>query len=644
MWSHSQWRKPLELLLDSWEEAPKYNPRFADLAAEALLRDSQTLLSTCPLGCLSFGGSAQAAHWALLRNALLDTKAFLTDSVLPSCQSRQREKFVTKKRRLATIAPYSGGSSMSSGAPPVMRNTTESLFRFGCLNPGPCGLSQLQSPELLWWRLWEIGRAAQDLKLILLVLPGPRLPEGAELPSGFPYLYVGARGQDWATVGLLLDRSFAKNVVVLTDLSICPRRIWLVLSGTSNSRWLICCFYAPPNGDVDFYTDLVAEAKQSIREHNAITGVLLVGDGNVHLSSCVSHGHSCQCLHCRQTPADRQIEALLLNAGLHCCNPTGMPTHKSGSVIDLVLSTLPSALRDVVVHPVGHVGMSDHSLVTAALDFTLARCSTDGFGRVSWTSGLEWQASLSVLDYSMQSLASLVSTFMRDPVLQNATATRTQIRLRRRIVDAFVWLRDVWCTMAGRLGGSVKVTPPSSGCGAVMSETQAWEQQRERWAKYLALRSEEPQLASKLLAKMLRPKVPVEIQLRHEKSGRPLTAVETVEVLVDDIVQRPTLAVPVGSHGSKKHARLVSAVRQGHALVDPLSEQYVVDDDPLFSMGELESVLATLCPRRFSFRGCYAAVKAPCPGSRLLTLALHNLCYCFCLTATEWAARQYNPL
>eukprot|EP00973_Karenia_brevis_P012862 1746337-Karenia_brevis.AAC.1 len=63
-----------------------------------------------------------------------------------------------------------------------MSTKTLPHLNIGILNPGRCGFATLSGQTLLWWRLWEVASACQALEVHLLVVPGPRLPQGTKFP------------------------------------------------------------------------------------------------------------------------------------------------------------------------------------------------------------------------------------------------------------------------------------------------------------------------------------------------------------------------------------------------------------------------------------------------------------------------------
>jgi hypothetical protein len=78
---------------------------------------------------------------------------------------------------------------------------------------------------------------------------------------------------------------------------------------------------------------------------------------------------------------DRDIGALIQAAGLVAYNPA-IPTHSSGTIIDLVLASLSAPIEVSVCQT--PVGLSDHELVTVNCTITFKATYKNSIGRVEW--------------------------------------------------------------------------------------------------------------------------------------------------------------------------------------------------------------------------------------------------------------------
>jgi hypothetical protein len=143
---------------------------------------------------------------------------------------------------------------------------------------------------------------------------------------------------------------------------------------------------------------------------------------------------------------------------------------------------------------------------------------------------------------------------------------------------------------------------------------------------------------------MIRPSCPLQVALRDGESGAVTPGGDVLQAIVSDIQSRPTNAEPVDASSARRLQQLLSDFRHSAALVHPETSEVLVDEWAPYTRDELDLVLDTLDHKKKCFRGCYAAVKAPCAEGRALTLSLHNLSAVLHITATVWARRLYNSI
>ena len=142
----------------------------------------------------------------------------------------------------------------------------------------------------------------------------------------------------------------------------------------------VCSFYAPSAGTnettrLQFWSALDASL-HSIRALLPHADLVLCGDANLHLPELGS----------AERPADRVVRPLFRDLctrhGLSVCNAPGVATHICNHVLDLVLSSRPSMISDLVVHNGLHCCLhqpaccpalcSDHYLLTFSLTKTVS--------------------------------------------------------------------------------------------------------------------------------------------------------------------------------------------------------------------------------------------------------------------------------
>ena len=120
--------------------------------------------------------------------------------------------------------------------------------------------------------------------------------------------------------------------------------------------------------------------------------VAAFGDGNVHFTDAVQHGHGCRCCHCNQSRPDKQLESLVKASGFSVCLPHG-PTHESGSVIDMIVSSVP-----ISAHVLPHqTARSDHHLVWGTIPKSVQACYADGLSRVMWLNDESWDEAINAI-------------------------------------------------------------------------------------------------------------------------------------------------------------------------------------------------------------------------------------------------------
>ena len=135
------------------------------------------------------------------------------------------------------------------------------------------------------------------------------------------------------------------------------------------------------------------------------------------------------------------------------------------------------------------------------------------------------------------------------------------------------------------------------------------------------------------------------IQLRDPDSGEALDDHDALSAIMQDLLNRPSHAQALDTVFRDHISETVGHIRRHRATWDP-EEQCAVEpeDDHLFSMEELESVLEALDKTKLAFKGSYAAVKADVAGGKHLSLAIVNMSLAWGVSATSGSQRQCNPL
>ena len=147
--------------------------------------------------------------------------------------------------------------------------------------------------------------------------------------------------------------------------------------------------YPAPKGDIPSWSK-IAQDFLFLRTRFPGVKIFIAGDANIHLTGSLQHEDNCRCLHCRQLPNDRLIQAQLVRLGLFASNPP-TPTHASGTCIDLFLTTAED-LRGRIQVLQEQVGLSDHSMVIANFSCSFRLVLSLSIGRVSWSHHDLWES------------------------------------------------------------------------------------------------------------------------------------------------------------------------------------------------------------------------------------------------------------
>ena len=468
------------------------------------------------------------------------------------------------------------------------------------------------------------------------------MPPGIELPPGCSYVFIGHHCQSWDSVGVFLRRDFLAAFTIMESASSSPRRLWLRVLTMQGATLFICAFYGPPGGDSSFFSALCDEARSLLLEHPDTHTVLALGDANIHWRFDMGHHARCTCLHCRPPRQDREAEQALQAFGFVCANNASEPTHKSKTIIDILLSTQPAIISDVTVCGCPY---SDHDLVIGSICAVVEGSLQDGYGRVQWQCSDKWHAAMEWSDGSMQELADLVASFVHDDTLSRKALLLKNINGRRALLDACAWLRDVWVVLVGHLCGMVRLSSTSrSNHDKLGTPAEIWESQKRNWTKYVELRHSNPADASRVLSSLLRPSSHLQLALRDPVDGHPMSPSETIDALTEDLLLKSDQAQSADGEFEAARRAEVQFIRANGALVEPGSLTKMVDMDQLFSQTEVNTVINRLNKNKKCFRGSYSCMKALGFGGRALVCALQNLSFALGITASEWSLRQTTPI
>ena len=312
---------PLSDMICEWLQSV---PR--DMERTAFLKDATGLIALCHKNpqTLRIQGSTVANKTV---QACCDIRRFLQEQVIKPLQHNLPG--------IDTItSPYAGGVSRPSNneLPRTHQASAggDCYFGIASINPGRTGLSALGTDALLHWRLWAINFELLEKGVRFCAVPGARFPPGSCLPEGFRYVWRGVQSDRWDTVGVFIDIEYEQLFTELQGVG--NDRCRLFRLDASNELMILGALCGPPGGDMDLWIKVTADYAALKRRYPSAQ-IIMSGDANIHLSYILRHEHPCACLHCNQSPCDREIEALLTAHGIAAHNPS-RSTHVSGTAIN----------------------------------------------------------------------------------------------------------------------------------------------------------------------------------------------------------------------------------------------------------------------------------------------------------------------
>eukprot|EP00438_Fugacium_kawagutii_P003600 Skav221608 [mRNA] locus=scaffold1698:941151:944102:- [translate_table: standard] len=534
------------------------------------------------------------------------------------------------------VSPYAGNIPMEQA--PQVDDADCVRLTVGSLNPGRSGLANIGNNTLLEWRLWAIVGAAKARDIQILVLPGARFPLGALLPQNLGYCFLGPRSSKWDTVGILCAEEVEPLLVPLDDFST-NRVLWLSCAdkqGGGGHSFLLCGFYAAPGGDLETWTHIITSYKEVQRTFPGCP-IVLAGDGNAHLKDIVHHELSCSCLHCRQSSKDATIEAMILEAGLKVLNPD-RPTHCSGTIIDLVL--VPRGTDGAVTVEPDFVGGSDHNLLFLQTSFTCTTSVGTGVGRISWLTSDLWDQSIDFIEELVMELRTGIEEIIVDATARpQQLGGQTSKKLRRGLIDAAAWARDVLIVLVGHLSGLVRVQAGSrrtKGNAGISGFHEADRlAQRKAVDKYVHLLQSNPQAAEQFLAKFFTRADNFEVHLLDD-NGFPLSDAGMLSHLVEDMMGRANNSFPQDQDFLEYCRSCVADFRRTGQDQSLGHLEY-----GSYSMSDLVDCLVKINKSKKCLKVSFAVILSPNQEMRKLTLALANLSLHVGLTSSFWSLRQF---
>ena len=171
-----------------------------------------------------------------------------------------------------------------------------------------------------------------------------RAPEGAPFPVDQPFSYDGPNGVGGCEAGFLVHSASTSWSVSAAGLS--PRIRWRVLATSPDDvKILVCSYYSPHVGMClperrAFWNHLRASVQHMLQRYPG-SQLLLAGDANVYRSEVMDAAREQSC----ESQLRVVLRAFLRDFGLAILNPAHVPTHRSGSSIDLARASRSLAVK-----------------------------------------------------------------------------------------------------------------------------------------------------------------------------------------------------------------------------------------------------------------------------------------------------------
>ena len=193
--------------------------------------------------------------------------------------------------------------------------------------------------------------------------------------------------------------------------------------------------------------------------------MVVLGDFNAHFSFLTSANARVE------TKFDRDLLAwlsdpLTFNCRIH--NPQGVPTHISGTAIDVVAGP---KLWQVAVRVIeaGVLFRSDHAVLFCDLPGTTELFCKQNVGGSCWDPSCDWSGFVELADKALKFITGFAATAMREPLLRQWVELGRRRGTRQALLDRAVWYRAVVFDLAGHFSGFALTRPPR-GTGRRISD------------------------------------------------------------------------------------------------------------------------------------------------------------------------------
>ena len=352
--------------------------------------------------------------------------------------------------------------------------------------------------------------------------------------------------------------------------------MWLhVHIPVGNARgFLLLATYAPPLNRSPLERREFFEARaadlQKLRTERLFSSlpVILAGDLNIHIAELCDKNARLE------RPVDREISAMIVSTvgmNLVLRNPFQIATHDSGSAIDLVFSSHEITPVVEVLPKTEFLFSSDHRPLLITDVGSIPHAERQTFGKAKWSPSSDaWNEALLHVPLWLEYICTWVRMILRENFLRDSVVDGKWQRLRQAVVDRAVWWRSVVLCLAGHMCGlAATVKPHSSTYGfqafqmekfllewygpQCQSNTIEYEEFLSQVGRagspslvrhFLDSHAMDPSRAQALLSMLLNPRVATEVNFVDEASVRRASDSTVVQLLTQEILERPSQAHP----------------------------------------------------------------------------------------------------
>ena len=323
-----------------------------------------------------------------------------------------------------------------------------------------------------------------------------------------------------------------------------------------------------------------------------------------------------------------------------------------GTAIDLILVPRFSSFPAQVVSE--RIGASDHRLVTCHCSARIV-CGADRLiGKVSWQAGDIWNEALKDIDVPLCCLDAAIQEALQLDVLRpSAFGGNTSKKVRRNILDAAAWARNVLIICAGHFSNAVRVhgvrvkrrvslAPSHYASHADFKAAVRDVVQREQHLAsntYSKLRAKDKGQADRFLSSFFNKDLDFQVCLLDKDTGATLSDEAMLATLEEDMMARACNQFPADDlHLREIDVRVTSLRRSGGSAA---GGQALPQNSNPYSEVELEEVLLKCQSSKKCLHGNFSVLKSPHPANRRVVLGLANLSRHVGLTSTLWSLRQF---